>query len=147
MEPVARCVADRPGFCFLLKFDFRELTSNWIVVAALQFRWPSVPVCLQVLFVATYWYCTIHCLLFGSLTYWLKGPKCVVLCIAFIYIVCVNTALLVSSELDGVWRDWGKSRIPSTMITGCQAWRLFPDRYTYTCAFRFRFSQRCNWGF
>ena len=36
-EPLARCVTDHPSFCFLLKFDFLELTSNWFVVVALQY--------------------------------------------------------------------------------------------------------------
>lgn len=39
----------------------------------------------------------------------IEGPKRVVHCIVFVYILCaalpVNTALLVSSELDVVWKE------------------------------------------
>jgi len=113
MEPLARCVADHPSFCFLFKSDFLELTSIWFVVVALQYiavqgtLRPSMSWCP----VCGYTLVQQNALSSVRKSYilieeWLKGPKCVVLCIVFMYVLCaalrVNTARLVSSELDVV---------------------------------------------
>jgi hypothetical protein len=146
-------------FWNLISGNWRPAELWWSHCSTKLFRWSSVPVCLRVLFVATYWYSKMHCLLFGSLT----GPKCVVLFSAFIYILCatlrVNTAHLVNSELDVVWKKRGGAEKNQETL---QPWypivkpepltkrqRLSFDHYTYVSAFRFRFSfsQRCCWRF
>jgi hypothetical protein len=106
LSPTVRASA---FFWNLISGNWRPAVLCWPHFSTKLFRWPSFPVCLRVLFVATYWYSKMQYLLFGNLTCWLKGPKCVVLCSAFIYILCatlrVNTARLVSSELDVVWKE------------------------------------------
>lgn len=138
MKPLARCVTDHPNFCFLLKFDFLELTSNWFVVVALQYI--AVPgtlrPCMSSCAVCGYTLVQQNALSSVRKSYilieeWLKGPKCVVLCIVFIYVLCaalrVNTARLVSSELDVVCVE-GLRKIKKPFSQGSRLPSLNPER-------------------